>query len=171
MADHSRSGSRLSLDEYFLRMAELVALRTTCARRAVGCVLVNAYNHVMATGYNGVAAGQPHCIEHHCPGAGWPSGQGLHLCEAIHAEQNALLQCHDITTIDTCYCTASPCVHCIRLLLNTNCNRIVFRTAYPHLASEKLWRDSGREWVCVPKQPEGCIIDNTVRWPDGSAVE
>ena len=49
--------SRPSKDEYFLAMAVLVAARGTCARRNVGCVLVDSRNHVLATGYNGVIFG------------------------------------------------------------------------------------------------------------------
>ena len=52
---------RLSRDEWALKLALLTAQRTTCCRRAVGCVLLNARGHVLSTGYNGVAAGLPHC--------------------------------------------------------------------------------------------------------------
>jgi dCMP deaminase len=144
------SGSRLTKNEYFLRMAELASQRGTCARRKVGCVLVDRYNHVLATGYNGVAAGRPHCIDAPCPGASYASGQGLHLCEAVHAEQNALIQCRDTMTIETAYCTASPCVHCLRMLLNTSCKRIVFRELYPHAESANLWMAAGRDWIHIP---------------------
>ena len=50
-------------DTYFMKMAALVAERSTCLRRSVGCVLVNGRHHVLATGYNGVASGLPHCNE------------------------------------------------------------------------------------------------------------
>lgn len=53
--------SRPGVDAYFLTVASLVATRSTCLRRAVGCVLVDERNHVLATGYNGVAPGHPHC--------------------------------------------------------------------------------------------------------------
>jgi dCMP deaminase len=157
-------GSRPSTDEYFLRMAELTALRGTCARRQVGCVLVDANNHVLATGYNGVARGLPHCNEmvvdpfdmegglihlNYCPGRGQRSGEGLHLCQAIHAEANALVQCHDVSRIHSVYCTASPCVHCMRLILGTGAKRIVFRQEYPHGESEALATGRGLEWICI----------------------
>lgn len=140
------SGSRLKTDEYFLGMAMLVAQRATCARRKVGCVLVDRHYHVMATGYNGVAAGRKHCTDYPCPGASLPSGEGLHKCEAIHAEVNALLQCHDIALIDTVYCTVSPCVHCARLLLNTSARRIVFYEMYPHKDAARIWLEANRQW-------------------------
>ena len=141
-------------------------------------MLLNARGHVLATGYNGVAAGLPHCNEvtgevvnpaldrgdgtyreaehwerdtihvfgHACSGANSPSGTNLDGCQAIHAEQNALLQCRDIYQIHTCYVTASPCMTCVKLLLNTSCERIVFVEEYPHSAARELWTGAGRAW-------------------------
>lgn len=158
---------RPSRDEWALKLALLTAQRTTCYRRAVGCVLLNAMGHVLATGYNGVAAGLPHCnhtepidcatvgeagsmlvetFPHACAGAWSPSGTNLDGCQAIHAEQNALLQCRDIYQIHTCYVTASPCMTCVKLLLNTSCQRIVFVEEYPHSAARELWTGAGRAW-------------------------
>lgn len=168
------TGSGLSVDEYFLQMAELASRRATCLRRSVGCVIVDRMNHVLSTGYNGVAKGLPHCNQvteqrpfvevhgrpsehweidpipvhgHACAGASCKPGEGLHLCEAIHAEANALVQCRDISAINTVYCTASPCVHCMRLILGTAAKRIVFRTEYPHAESKELAKRAGIEWV------------------------
>ena len=131
---------------YFLSLACQVAERATCARRKVGCVLIDEHHHIKATGYNGVAAGRPHCIEHNCPGAGYPSGQGLEFCEALHAEQNALLQCENVYKIKTAFVTASPCVTCTKLFLNTSCGEIVFLEEYPHTTAQTLWEDAGRIW-------------------------
>ena len=141
------SSLRMTKDRYFLDMAQLASMRGTCSRRSVGCVIVNSKGHVLATGYNGVAAGQPHCSTTPCPGAKCKSGEGLDLCQAIHAEQNALLQCRDVYEIDTVYCTDSPCVHCVKLLLNTSCKRIVYIREYPHSASADMWISAGRELV------------------------
>jgi dCMP deaminase len=155
---------RLSRDEWALKLALLTAQRTTCCRRAVGCVLLNARGHVLSTGYNGVAAGLPHCNDeilydvdshdvkpvllhvHACSGATAPSGTNLDGCQAIHAEQNALLQCRDMYAIHTAYVTASPCMTCCKLLLNTSCQRIVYVEEYPHSAAKDLWTGAGRAW-------------------------
>lgn len=137
---------RPTKDEYFLKMAELVSMRATCSRRNVGCVLVDSRAHVLSTGYNGPASGQPHCIDIPCKGAACKSGTGLELCEAIHAEANALLQCPDVYRIETAYCTDSPCIHCVKLLLNTSCKSIVFLREYPHNESEYIWVKSGKLW-------------------------
>ena len=143
-------------DAWAMGLACLTAQRSTCLRRAVGCVLLNDRGHALSTGYNGVAAGQPHCNQHDefgplgypyvCAGATSPSGVNLDGCEAIHAEQNALLQCRDVYSIHTCYVTASPCVTCIKLLLNTSCHRVAFLEEYPHHQAQKMWVASGRIW-------------------------
>ena len=147
---------RPSRDEWALKLALLTAQRATCCRRQVGCVLLNSRGHVLATGYNGVAAGLPHCNHHDpyfetgfpnaCPGANALSGTNLDGCQAIHAEQNAMLQCKDVYSIHTCYVTASPCVTCCKQLLNTSCERIIFVEEYPHSAARELWEGVGRLW-------------------------
>ena len=180
---------RPSRDQWAMSLAVETSRRATCLRRAVGAVLLDARGHVMATGYNGVASGLPHCNEeeivyrhlnvregynlsvnlgcgvpmtlkstieakdevveateypHACPGAQAPSGQNLDGCQAIHAEQNALLQCRDVYAIHTCYTTASPCLTCVKLLLNTGCVRIVYRELYPQPEALALWASARR---------------------------
>lgn len=162
---------RISRDEWAMEMAKLTATRSTCLRRRVGCVLLNCRGHVLATGFNGVAAGQPHCNEeftekwahpdkpievrivtpHACSGAKAPSGMNLDGCQAIHAEQNALLQCKNVYEIDACYVTASPCMTCAKLLLNTSCQKIIFLEEYPHTEARQLWESAGRQWIKFSK--------------------
>ena len=141
---------RPDLDTYFISMAKLVSLRSTCVRRRVGCILVDKFRHVLATGYNGVASGLEHCIDNPCPGAKYKSGEGLEHCQAIHAEQNALLQCKDTQAIETAYITTSPCWTCVKLLLNTGCKGIVFAEEYSDwLRPYNLWtgnKAGNRRW-------------------------
>lgn len=137
---------RPTKDQYFASMALLASSRSTCPRRSVGCVLVNHRGHVLSTGYNGPASGQPHCIDHPCEGACAAPGTKLDACEALHAEQNALLQCRDVYQIETAYVTASPCITCTKLFLNTSCKRIVYLNEYPHPAARLLWEGAGRKW-------------------------
>lgn len=137
---------RPSIDEYYIEMAQLVAKRGTCARRQVGCVLVDQRKRVLSTGFNGVPAGHPHCTDTPCGGEGGKSGEGLNLCRAAHAEQAALLHCPDVMKIHTAYVTTSPCVDCTRLLLLSSCQRIVFLEEYPHGLSKHWWTEAGRLW-------------------------
>lgn len=134
--------------EVMLGAATVLAQLSTCARRKVGCILTDVNGRILSTGNNGVAKGLPHCIDHPCAGASCPSGTGLELCEAIHAEQNALMFCADVMKIHHCYVTCSPCVHCVKMLLNTACREIHFMERYPSNAWE-LWlsdKTAGRSW-------------------------
>jgi len=147
----------MDIDEYFSRMARLASARGACVRRKTGCILVNNLNHVIATGYNGRARGVDNCFENPCSGSKMESGLGLEQCEAIHAEANALLQCRNVEEINTAYCTTAPCIHCVKLLMNTGCTRIVFIDDYPHsIASKHLWESSGwiRQWDLWHEQKE-----------------
>ena len=123
--------SRLDVDSYFLQMAQLVAQRSTCRRRSVGCVLVDSNNHVVATGYNGVPTHFPHCLDYPCVGADSPSGTNLEQCLAVHAEQNALLQLRSNDRL-TAYLTVSPCITCAKMIANSKITRIVAQESYTH---------------------------------------
>jgi dCMP deaminase len=141
---------RLPLDDWAMALAVLTSQRSTCRRRQVGAVFLNHRGHVIATGYNGNAAGLPHCLDIPCDGALSPSGTNLNGCEALHAEQNALLQCRDVFSIKSAYVTASPCFTCMKLLLNTSCEKIIFIDEYPH-NSKDLWEKAGRQWIHYQK--------------------
>ena len=84
---------RPSWDEYFMTLANEVATRTTCLRRAVGAIIVKD-RRILATGYNGVPTGLAHCAETGClrQQLGVPSGQRHEICRGLHAEQNAIIQ-------------------------------------------------------------------------------
>jgi len=130
-----------------LSVAAVLATRSTCSRRQVGCVLTDKYGRILATGHNGVPMSMPHCTDSPCPGSGLPSGTGLDTCGAVHAETNALMFCPDIMKIETCYVTASPCVACCKSLLNSSCQRIIFLEEYPHPEARELWTKAGRKWL------------------------
>lgn len=141
-------------DSYFLEMAYLVATRSTCRRRHVGCVLVDRDGIVLATGYNGVPSGITHCLDSPCDAADARSGQRLDECWAIHAEQNAVLFASSPRDIDTCYTTVAPCTSCVKLLMNTGCRRVVFDDDYVHETAKRMWEEDGRVWnVGTHNQP------------------
>ncbi len=141
---------RPTLDETMLKVAKVMAERGTCARRMVGCVLVNSLGHILSSGYNGVASSLPHCSDSPCPGANEKSGSNtsLYLCEAIHAEQNALLQCPNVQEIHTCYVTCSPCIQCTKLLMNSGCKRIVYIEPSSHLPEAfTIWSKKHKSYM------------------------
>ena len=116
--------------ETMMNIARTIAQRSTCARRQVGCVLTDVYGRVLSMGHNGVPRNWLHCTEHPCAGVEHHSGVGLEICQAIHAEQNALLFCSDIAKIRICYVTTSPCPHCVKMLLNTEVRMVLYDEMY-----------------------------------------
>lgn len=140
--------TRPDWDTYFMNITQAVSLRGGCSRRKVGAVLVDKDYRTLSTGYNGKAAGLSNCLVEPCKGACMSGGKGLHDCEAIHAEVNALIRCPDTRQIHTAYVSCSPCVDCINILLGTGCKRIVFAENYANNEeSQRRWLASGREWI------------------------
>lgn len=141
---------RLKRLEIGLRVAEAYASLSTCPRRQVGCLISDSSGRPLSVGYNGVPSGRPHCTTATpCPGAGLPSGQGLDLCEALHAEQNAILQLRDPERAAVAFVTTFPCNSCMKLLLGTQIRLIVFRSSYPHTEGLEWWTRTGREVIQV----------------------
>jgi dCMP deaminase len=126
-------------DDMFMRAALNIMNLSTCRRRKVGCILVDDQYRMIGSGVNGVPKGWVHCVDEPCIAAQLPSGVGLDLCEAIHAEQNALIQCTRPDDVWTAYCTTSPCSHCVKMLANTGCVRILFKEEYVDKEAAKLW--------------------------------
>ncbi len=145
---------RLSWDEYFMKMAELAATRSTCLRRQVGAVIVQN-KHVIATGYNGAPKGIPHCAE--IGGCmremrGIPSGERHELCRALHAEQNAIIQAATLAqSIDgaTMYITNQPCIICAKMIINAGISRIVVREGYPDELAVEMLAEAGLKIVML----------------------
>lgn len=126
---------RLSWDQYFLKMAFLVAERSTCLRHHVGAIIVKD-RHVVTTGYNGAARKTNDCLKLGClrNKLNIPSGERHEICRAIHAEQNAIIQAgvHGVA-IDggTLYCTHSPCIICAKMIVNSGIKEVVTCGEYP----------------------------------------
>lgn len=111
-------------------MLPLVASRSTCIRRMVAAIITDRDGHVLSTGYNGVPSGIEHCYIKPCPGAEQASGN-TSLCEAVHAEQNAIIQCRDLRNATTMYCSCTPCFVCAKMILNTPIQSIYCLESYP----------------------------------------
>ncbi len=133
--DEIKSRLRPSWDEYFLKMAFLVAERSTCLRHHVGAIIVKD-RHVLTTGYNGAARSIDDCTKLGClrNQLNIRSGERHEICRAIHAEQNAIIQAgvHGVA-IDggTLYCTHSPCIICAKMIVNAGLKRVVSCGEYP----------------------------------------
>jgi len=137
---------RPTWDSYFMNMAKLVSKRSTCLRRKVGAVLVN--NHrILATGYNGAPTGLKHCEDVGCirQKNNVPSGEKHELCRAVHAEQNAIIQCayHGVSSKDSIlYVTCFPCTICAKMLINAGVKRICYESDYTDSYALKILHES-----------------------------
>jgi dCMP deaminase len=134
---------RPSWHQYFLTITRQVAERSTCLRAKVGAVIVRDKN-ILATGYNGAPAGMPHCTDVGCLvySSRTPSGEVEENCfRTIHAEINAIAQAAKngagIRDADI-YITHTPCIHCLKVLVNTGIKRVFYEREYKRHTLEEL---------------------------------
>ena len=156
MLDEAQTRYRPSWDEYFMKMAFLVAERSTCLRHHVGAILVKQ-KQVLSTGYNGAARKTRDCTELGClrEELNIPSGTRQEICRAIHAEQNAIIQAarHGVNVnAATLYCTHSPCIICAKMIVNAGIKRIVVNWKYPDIMNlaRDLYQESGVKIERIP---------------------
>lgn len=146
---------RPDLDEYFLKIALVVAERSTCRRHHVGAVAVRN-KHILSTGYNGAAAGVKDCLELGClrDEKNIPSGTRHEICRGIHAEQNVIIQAslHGVSIEGaTIYCTHSPCILCAKMLTNARIKRFVTFARYSDDSFLELFNEAGIEFDLKPR--------------------
>ena len=152
--------TRPDIDDYFLKIASVVAERATCRRHHMGAVAVKD-KHILTTGYNGAPAGQKDCLELGClrDELGIPSGERHEICRAIHAEQNVIIQAalHGVSLEgSTIYCTHTPCVLCAKMLVNAKIGRFVSFGEYNDNTFMGLFTEAGIEFD-IKKRPSSRI--------------
>ncbi len=139
--------SRPSWNDYFVKIAELAATRSTCLRRKVGAVLVRD-RRILATGYNGAPSGLPHCEDIGClrERLGIPSGERHEICRGVHAEQNAIIQAATLGVPlkgSILYSTNQPCVVCAKMIINAGIREVVTKGGYPDKLASDLLKEAG----------------------------
>ncbi len=138
---------RLTWDQYFMTITQQVAERSTCNRAKVGAVIVRDRN-ILATGYNGAPAGMPHCTEAGCLiyESKTPYGEVEQNCfRTIHAEINAIAQAaKNGSNIkdSSIYVTHTPCIHCIKVLVNTGIKKVYYESPYKLDTLEEILRNT-----------------------------
>ncbi len=152
--------ARPDIDEYFLKIASVVAERSTCRRHHVGAVAVRD-KHILATGYNGAPSGLKDCLELGClrDEMGIPSGTRQEICRGIHAEQNVIIQAtlHGVSLEgSTIYATHTPCVLCAKMLVNARIKRYVSFGKYDDNSFTDLFKEAGIEFD-IKERPSSSI--------------
>jgi dCMP deaminase len=155
-----KMSARPGIEEYFLKIASVVAERSTCRRHHVGAVAVRD-KHILATGYNGAASGLKDCLELGClrDEMNISSGTRHEICRGIHAEQNVIIQAglHGVSLEgSTIYCTHTPCVLCAKMLVNAKIKRYVSFGQYNDKEFISLFNEAGIE-VDIKKKPPARI--------------
>ena len=134
--------TRPPLYEVYMRMAEELAKRSTCARLQVGTVLTDArLEHVVAIGYNGNARGFPNRCDSPDPGR----------CGCIHSEMNALVKSPGDLRDKVAFVTASPCVMCAKLMIQGHVSHLFYREPYRSHDGLELLERAGVGVVCYTR--------------------
>ena len=124
---------RISKDDYFMKIAEVVSERSTCIKRKVGAVLIKD-SHIVSTGYNGAPSGFSHCTSETCVRQNLKSGEKPELCRGVHSEINCIIQAAihgtSIQGNTTLYSTYFPCMGCLKLIINAGIKRLVYKEGY-----------------------------------------
>jgi dCMP deaminase len=126
-------------EEYFIEIAKVVSSRSTCLRRRYGAVIVKD-NVIISTGYNGAPRGSVNCVDRgSCrrKELNVPAGERYELCEAVHAEQNAVIngspeRMKEATIYiagfeeDETFADSKPCLLCRRMIQNAMIKEVVY---------------------------------------------
>ena len=119
-------------------MARIWAENSYCQRRKVGALLVKD-RMIISDGYNGTPAG----FENVCEGT-----DGLTNPYVLHAEANAITKVarsNNSSEGSTLYITASPCLDCAKLIIQSGIRRVVFNELYRITDGIELLRRAGIE--------------------------
>ncbi len=111
------------LDKRYLRMSTIWAENSYCTRRKVGAIIVKD-QMIISDGYNGTPAGFENICE---------DDNGTTKPYVLHAEANAITKVarsYNSSEGATLYVTASPCVECAKLIIQSGIKRVVFNELY-----------------------------------------
>ena len=111
------------LDERYLRMAHIWAENSYCKRRQVGALVVKD-KMIISDGFNGTPSGFENVCE---------DENNVTRPYVLHAEANAitkLARSHNNSDGATLYVTASPCIECAKLIIQSGIQRVVYGEKY-----------------------------------------
>ncbi|MDD6784370.1 MAG: dCMP deaminase family protein [Bacteroidaceae bacterium] len=112
-----------TLDLRYLRMARIWAENSYCKRRQVGALLVKN-GAIISDGFNGTPSGFENICE---------DENNISKPYVLHAEANAITKiARSSQNSDgaTLYVTASPCIDCAKLIIQSGIRRVVYAEQY-----------------------------------------
>jgi len=124
-----------------MRISDIIALRGSCQRAQVGCVIVSG-GRIVSTGYNGPLSYQK-CGKLVC-------NLDEPCKNAVHAEANAIYFAanHGISLEGcTLYCNFSPCMKCAEAIVQSGIKRVVYRIHYRDLEPITRLHSAGVESI------------------------
>jgi len=141
------SSKRPSWNTYFLRIADVVATRATCPRKAIGAVFVDAENRIISTGYNGAPSGAKQCDE-----VGCELVEG-HCIRTLHAECNALLYADSqrLRGAKLYISGYEPCLPCAKLLVVLGIKAVFAHDQYEQ-SGRKFLEEAGVKVYLVSRE-------------------
>lgn len=163
-----RPFKRLSWDEYFIEISMVVSSRATCLRRRYGAVIVKD-NVIVSTGYNGAPRGSVNCTDRGTcrrQELNIPAGERYELCEAVHAEQNAIINGTPERMKDAAiyiagfeegdmFAEGKPCLLCRRMIRNAQIKQVVYLSKDGSIIRVEDVRELDAARVAVENQPLG----------------
>lgn len=112
-------------DEYFMKIAETVAVKSKDPSSKMGCVIVDKNKRVVSLGYNGMLQGADESKM-------TLSERPMKYYFAIHSEMNAILFAHQDLTGCTIYNRVATCENCLKYCLQAGIKRFVYKDLRVH---------------------------------------
>lgn len=131
-----------NLDKRYLRMASIWAENSYCNRRKVGAIIVKN-QMIISDGFNGTPSGFENICE---------DENGATKSYVLHAEANAITKVarsNNSSDGATLYVTASPCVECAKLIIQSGIKRVVFNELYRITDGIELLKRAGIECIHI----------------------
>jgi len=131
---------QINLDRRYMRMARIWAENSYCKRRQVGALLVKN-KMIISDGYNGTPSG----FENNCE-----DENNVSKAYVLHAEANAITKIarsHNSSDGATLYVTASPCIECAKLIIQSGIKRVIYGEKYRIMDGVELLQRAGIEVV------------------------
>ena len=126
-------------DGSYLDMAAVWARNSYCKRRQVGALIVKD-RMIISDGYNGTPSGFENVCEE----------DGVTKPYVLHAEANAITKVAKSSNSSdgaTLFVTASPCLECAKLIIQSGIKRVVYSEEYRITDGIDLLRRAGIEVV------------------------